>query len=541
MNMKVNMIAAYLKKLIGYLCIVFLVIVLYTELSRYWSAIGGIRGGIIRFEVPFILGVVSILFFSWIKNKYIVYVLPTLPVFVVYFSFDMFYGFLGRSPRPSDFHNIHLISDFSIGLAFLVFVLISFIILPIALLLYIAHKEKSFGQMVFALFWRAVALSLVVFVLLSDRFVADYLKYYNYTGWSQEKSIKENGRISSFLFYGYQERKNYSLLQDFFGKKINTNEILYPGNIKKPRNIHIVVLESFIDPRQLKGVTFNRSPLADALLPYLIQGKFSHVISPVYGGNTAEAEFEILTGVKGLAKIESTEFNIMKGGEIKGFSGLLKDYGYKNVATIATKSGYYNSVFAYQSLGFDNVLFLGDNNVFKNKEISNSDKGLLDYSLSRIEEALKNGDYPLVSYTLGMYGHFPYERNMLEEPDLIDVSHADDRVKRVANQFYYRTQAIAGFLQRLIAIDPTSIIYITSDHIPPLLDNNINYSLDRYVNISLFVEDGKTVDVSGKKYFEIPWLIWDSLTETENDRLLDDREMEEVYFKFLSESQKTEN
>lgn len=68
-------------------------------------------------------------------------------------------------------------------------------------------------------------------------------------------------------------------------------------------------------------------------------GKFSLVTSPVYGGRTAEAEFELLTGIQALTKVDSIEFNVMMGSPASGFVKKLTDSDYQAVATIASSSG----------------------------------------------------------------------------------------------------------------------------------------------------------------------------------------------------------
>jgi phosphoglycerol transferase MdoB-like AlkP superfamily enzyme len=540
-----NTMIDYLKGAFTYLLVMFLIVTLYTELSHYWSTIGGVRGDLVKFEIPLVLLLLFIFYFPTINNRIIRYLFPVVPVLVLYLSVDIFYGFLGRSPRPSDFQNINMVSDFSVGLMFLIFFLGFLICFPVVMLFYKAYQNRSFKDIIYSVLFRVLSVSLVLFVFLSDTF-ADYrASSYQYTEWSQEKSIKENGRFSSFIFYGYQEKKNFSLLNEYGKKNIDIKEILFPNIVRHPRNIHIVVLESFIDPRLLLNINFNRSPLANELISYLLPASynFSHVISPVYGGNTAQAEFELLTGIHAFAKIGSAEFNILQGGKANGFVGVLNQHGYKSIATLATGSGYYNSVLAYKSLGFDDVLFLAESGIItdKEKERGVSDAGVLKHSLSRIKNALNTATQPIVSYTLGMYGHFPYERDLSDEPDIINSDHQDERVKRISNQFYYRTKAVADFIKQLTAIDSSSIIYITSDHIPPLLDDNIHYGLDRYENISLFINDGHAVDVSGKRYYEIPWLIWDELTGLKNARSLSDKDREELYFKLLFESIQSRN
>ncbi len=530
----------YFKGIVSYLVVVFLVVVSYTELSHYWSVIGGARVGLIKFEMPFVLTLMLMFYFPNVKIRLIRYLAPIIPVLVLYLSFDVFYDFLGRSPRPSDFRNINVVSDFSLGMALFICLLIFLLLIPLVVLIYKECREQGLKSILFSLTYRMLALCAVGLLLLSGAFAQSYTGLYNYTEWSQEKSIKENGRFFSFIFFGYQERENAKILSAYTDEKVDIKDRLFPDIIKSPRNVHIVILESFIDPRQLDGVHFNRSPLAGELNTYLVQGKndFSHVVSPVYGGNTAQAEFEVLTGVRALAKIESADFNILRGNEVTSFVTSLEKSGYRSIATLATNSGYYNSTQAYKSLGFDNVLFLGESDIRTESQVKFgiSDTALLEYNLKRIADALKHGNKPLVSYALGMYGHFPYERDRDQEPDIITLAHQDARVERVANQFFYRTKAVADYIEQLMLIDPDSIIYITSDHIPPLLGDTISYKLDKYMNIALLIEDEHAVDVSGKKYFEIPWLIWDEITGVEHKRSLTDEEMKSLYFKLLSES-----
>ena len=135
-----------------------------------------------------------------------------------------------------------------------------------------------------------------------------------------------------------------------------------------------------------------------------------------------------------------------------------------------------------------------------------------------------------------MYGHFPYETNKKKYPDIIEVQHQDDRVGKIANQFFYRTKAIAEYIQHLLLIDPDCIVYITSDHLPPILWDGTKYKFDQHINISLRAQADKSEAVCGKKYFQIPWTIWGILTDQENSHQIDDAAMKNFYFKLLSES-----
>jgi phosphoglycerol transferase MdoB-like AlkP superfamily enzyme len=181
-------------------------------------------------------------------------------------------------------------------------------------------------------------------------------------------------------------------------------------------------------------------------------------------------------------------------------------------AIIAPSGDFFNSKRAYESLGFDNVSYLQDkkeqqNNEFLNDKLENNvlyDGDLSDLNIRFLEKHSKNNNKPIFNYVLGMYGHLPFERKTKLRPNVINTNHSDDRHNRITNQFYYRIETLANYLEKLIEIDPNSIIFVTSDHLPSVLSEDAHYQLNNKMNIALLIDSGKTVDVSGKKLFQIP-------------------------------------
>ncbi len=136
-----------------------------------------------------------------------------------------------------------------------------------------------------------------------------------------------------------------------------------------------------------------------------------------------------------------------------------------------------------------------------------------------------------------MYGHFPYDRNLEKRADVISVSHKDKRVERIANQFYYRTKALALYIDTILKYDPASIIFVTSDHLPPLLTSEVKYTKSQMKNIAFLVVNKKAVDVSGQNYYQIPRVIWRVLDGNDFElNVIDTKIEEDIYFKVLSES-----
>ena len=228
----------------------------------------------------------------------------------------------------------------------------------------------------------------------------------------------------------------------------------------------------------------------------------------------------------------------MRGGQVNGLLNRLGAEGYHSMATISTGMEYFNSQDAYHSLGFDRVDFLTSIDKFKQdyKDGFIFDGDVLDYNLSQVNAAINEGQ-PVFNYVLGMYGHHPFERDKKTRPDIIKVKKGSEELERIANQFYYRTKAVASYINKIRKLDPNSIIYVTSDHLPPILDDKVKYSADYKTNIALLIDRTHAVDVTGKRFYQIPWLIWDRLIERATKREISSSKMESLYYRALLESQ----
>lgn len=419
---------------------------------------------IIFLEFPFFLFLSLFCFFPLIKNRIVKYLFPIINVAIFYLSCDIIYHFHDRYPQPSDLKNINTVLDFSPLFSFIIF--FSLVIIPVGsvvTLVWYAAKAYNKTTLVVSCFSRFMVFLVVVMVMSSSVFADYYIKIFNFVYWSPALTVRRNGRLATFLYYGIKERQCKELLITYKQKNIDIHKILYPdfdvADASKLKNIHLVVLESFIDPRLLQNVQFNRSPLADELIPFMNKGgNFSLVESPVYGGRTAQAEFELLTGIRALAKVDSVEFNVMTGGSASSFVQRLKDYNYQAIATIASSSVYFNERRAYKSLGFNEVSFLAEENEFKNSGYHNHpifDGDVFQHNLKKIRSLLSNSKGPLFNYVVGLYGHIPYVK-VDKHRDVISSSRSDGNINKISNQFYYRTKALAGYLGEINKIDPDS-------------------------------------------------------------------------------------
>jgi len=479
-------------------------------------------------ELPILIFASFIFYFQKIKSIILRYIFATSLILISYSIFDIFYQFLGRSPVISDLYNFSAIYHFSPILYFSIIIGIS------ALLLFYAYIINKFNNGKKDIIIKLFGMIFFVMLLSSDFYFQYQKSIFKFISWSQKYTIRANGRIASFIYFSKLEQENRKNLQ-FKNSDINISNILYPDRIKNKQNIYFVVLESFINPNYIQDLNFSRNPLAEELIPYLNNGDFSHIISPIYGGGTAQAEFEVLSGIPALATVGSIEFNTLQGSEIESFVHQVKSNGYQTMATIATDSGYFNSKTAYKSLGFEKVIFLESEKEFtrniNDKRIFDGD--IFTYNL----ENLKKSNKPIFNYVLGMYGHLPYSRNLKDRKDEISIQgiSSDSEIHRITNQFYYRTKAIAKYISDIISCDSNAIIFISADHLPPVLTTTIKYKFDKYQNISILINRGKVIKNPLMHQYEVPWLVWDLLTKP-HKRDLNNSELEKLYYKALNES-----
>ena len=355
--------------------------------------------------------------------------------------------------------------------------------------------------------------------------------------YSDAKSVESNGRLTMMLYRvalrlkaiddlaPYRDRANYE--QD-----INTRlQALLPTLNK--RNVHLIVLESFLDPRLFRKLSFTRPPVHPDF-EKLFGEQIGLSISPVFGGATAQAEFEILCGVPALERLSSVEFNVFNGSAAFCLPGQLASLGYYSSASNTYKPDFFNAVAAYHGAGFsvshfprefspavDSYLEFGD----PGYEEYLFDKELFDQNLGYVKKYLsENPEKPLFNYLLTIYGHLPHLLDPDKRPELIELrsDYPDDHLSRATNQFYYRTEAIANYVNSLISIDPESLIVLISDHVPPLRNGPNTYAaldyLDGaenayYYNRLAIIDRGQPRVWPLIHHYEVPALVLNYLSE----------------------------
>ena len=309
----------------------------------------------------------------------------------------------------------------------------------------------------------------------------------NIVPWSDRWTVILTGRATSAMLFAAAKQKALEELALLPLLDDSSRDPLVLGEtLGEKRNIHFIVLESFLDPEQFKGLKFHTPP---APPEFAELRRHQHIsTSPVFGGGTAQAEFELLCGVPALELYTSAEFNMLNGAKTPCLPQLLSGVGYRTIATQSYKPDFFNSEKAYRSLGFEEIHFptayAGQRQTYlqyDNRDDYIFDGDLFRQNLAYVAKAMAEGR-PLFNYVLGTYGHLPHEIDFSRFPHKVKIEGVDrnSQTDLAINQFYYRAEALAAYVKELRRLDPRGLIVVTSDHLPALDGGPRFYEKFRY-------------------------------------------------------------
>ncbi|WP_342450020.1 LTA synthase family protein [Thiorhodococcus minor] len=294
---------------------------------------------------------------------------------------------------------------------------------------------------------------------------------------------------------------------------------------RPPRNLHLIVLESFWDPAELKASKLSADPLAPEFRALWAAAQHSHLLAPVFGGYTANTELEVLCGFPVTADNVYFETGLKRNAPC--LPRHLAEAGYHTQASHPNAASFWNRVNAYRRIGFETYLADKDFAMDDMNRAFLSDASLYRQVLERIEPELSEGR-PLFNYVLTYFGHLPYPLND-KRPAVIEAAEGHEVVAAYANTLYYKSRELMAFLATLRAADPDALIVLFGDHLPALQPNFGGYTesgllakrrgelegemFRTLVQTPLIVVDGKRgpVPVGDVPAYKLPGLVLDLL------------------------------
>jgi len=301
--------------------------------------------------------------------------------------------------------------------------------------------------------------------------------------WEQKSNYEKNGMLLSFIL---NTEFAFVKAPEGYGEALvaeTVNEIIqYIGNdqkvtqsMEKP-DIILIMDEAFWDPTSFNTILFENDPI-----PTIRQYQSGSMLSPTFGGSTANVEFEVLTGFNNaFFNRGSIPYQQYIHKPIPSLVSILKDYGYMTTAIHPYYNWYYRREKVYIYLGFHQFIHLENFDKSNVKGHFISDEQVF----QKIIEHLQTNSDPSFIFAITMQNHGPYEKNRYEDEmansiQVLDGNIPDDSLDMLNTYTQGVMDADRSFR---ILVDyvsnrpkPTIIVFF-GDHLPYLGENYALYS-----------------------------------------------------------------
>ena len=419
---------------------------------------------------------IAYILFALSRQKWIFLVLQGLIMGVLYIGNAIKISFFGGPIMPDDVFALRSMLLILEGWQFLAAALT---IAGIVILLLFNLSTRRWSAFLAAL--SATALGMVI-VKAPAKVIETLDKYTGNSVWDQRTNFLMHGG----LLYSFQEGARYFAMAEKPPEAEASNDAAKallasaplsspqepPANTFVPRNIHIILLESFWDASLLKKAGYNRPPLAAEFLKLWKSAGYSTIMPPVFGGYTANSEFEVLCGFpvnKNTVKFERQLLN-----ETPCLPRILAEKGYRTVVSHPNVPVFWNRVNAYRNMGFQTYWSINDFVKDDMNEEFMSDVSLYRQVMAKLAPTMAKPE-PVLDYIVTIFGHWWYPLNASRPPVITSHSKVEE-VTTYANTAYYKSLELANFIADLRQRDPDSIIMAFGDHLPFMGGNYAGYA-----------------------------------------------------------------
>ena len=302
---------------------------------------------------------------------------------------------------------------------------------------------------------------------------------YNNIFWNQKVNYSQNGFL--FAFTGNLKHNLMEKPQGYSKEVIEQiaekySSLPQPTGVKLPEDANIVYImnEAFFDPTRLNGLEFSEDPLT------FIHGEHDnkrtgYLLSPEFGGNTANVEFEALTGMSmkflngGSIPYQQ---RLVKMTSLPSIVSILKDRGYATLAIHPFDKTFYQRNKVYPMLGFDAFTSEAE---MKNNERITPNGYISDMSaVKEVLQELETTDKPSFIHLVTMQNHFPFTKG-LNGDHTISVQGTDSEYKDELETYVHDTKltddSMSYLANALNKLERPTIVVFWGDHLPALSDD----------------------------------------------------------------------
>ena len=246
----------------------------------------------------------------------------------------------------------------------------------------------------------------------------------------------------------------------------------------RPVNVIVIMNESLSDLSVLPGVESNMDamPFLRSLTENTVKG---YAYSSVFGGTTANSEYEFLTGnTTAFLPAGTVPYQMYVSPGDPSLVGQMEALGYTTIAAHPYRSSGWNRPTVYADYGFDEVYFESD---FQDRAYMRGDERTgyvtdrCDYeNLIRWYEEKEEGQ-PLFLFNVTMQNHSAYQMAWTNLPKEVWLTGELENRFQTVNQYlslvYQSDQAFGDLIDYFSQVEEPTTILMFGDHQPQVATN----------------------------------------------------------------------
>lgn len=272
---------------------------------------------------------------------------------------------------------------------------------------------------------------------------------------------------------------------------------------KKP-NVIVVMNEAFADVQSIHPFATNADvmPVINSLKENTIKGT---AYASVFGGKTANSEYEVLTGHPTAFLNDVVPFQFLIKRPVSNLNTYLANLGYEGMTAIHPylERGYNRNV-AYKYLGFNDFISQEDlegEHEYVRTRISDADA--VRQVIAEYEKVRQTSDAPAYVYMVTMQNHSPWDEdydNFNVDVEVTDEEYKTAEVERYLSLIKLSDASLGILIDYFSRIEEDTVVVFFGDHQP---------KLEKSYYGKLF---GKPIDDLSREEslerYAVPYVIW---------------------------------
>lgn len=331
--------------------------------------------------------------------------------------------------------------------------------------------------------------------------------------YNEVDNFNSKGSVYCFLYnfkYLKPDRPENYNAEDLHRKSVDylrADEAEKSDSESEKPSIVMIMGEAFTDISENDGFEMKKDPLRN-FKKLKEEAHFNgHIITPTFGGGTADTEFDSVTGMmtafvtgRGVYSYRFVRFPILS--VIRQFANL----GYHTVGMHPGFPWFYNRENVYEHLDFKEKYF---NDSFKDTDLKGqyiSEKATYQKIFGDLDRAFQS-DQPLFYYTVTIQNHGPYAKGKYTEeyPGYVEEKRYTQETKECLDAYFYgiddMDRELGQLRDYLSKQDRPVILVYYGDHLPFLGDNHKGYQ-EANMDIDRDRLEGYL------NFYKTPFLVW---------------------------------